>query len=99
TAHRLFGKTTSSLGAMYAFEMQQPATAQSKLNGLKTHYHLPADTEPYFEIHSSNEHESEKLLAALEQLSAEDQTEALAACELMAESLWNALTGIYNKTC
>ena len=99
TARRLFSKTTSSLGAMYAFEMQQPATAQSKLNGLKTHYHLPADTEPYFEIHSSNEHESEKLLAALEQLSAEDQTEALAACELMAESLWNALTGIYNKTC
>ena len=93
----LFSSPASTLGAMYAFEAQQPATAKSKLDGLKTHYSLPPEVEPYFEIHSSNWHESEKILSALEQLSPEEQARAEAACTQMAESLWNALTGIHEK--
>jgi len=99
TAGELFARPAAALGAMYAFEVQQPATAQSKLDGLQTHYSLPAEVEPYFRVHSANWHESEKILAALEKLSPGDQVEAQAACERMAESLWNALTGIHNKTC
>jgi pyrroloquinoline-quinone synthase len=99
TAQALFASPAAALGAMYAFEAQQPATAQSKLDGLKTHYKLPAEVEPYFEVHSANWHESEKLLAALDKLPASEQAEARAACEQMAESLWNALSGIHNKTC
>jgi len=95
----LFAASATTLGAMYAFEAQQPATAKSKLEGLKTHYSFPAEVESYFEIHSANWHESEKLLAALDQLSAEELTQAEDACARMAESLWNALTGIHNKTC
>jgi pyrroloquinoline-quinone synthase len=96
TAQDLFARSAAALGAMYAFEAQQPATAQSKLDGLKTHYSLPDEVEPYFEVHSSNWHESEKLLKELDALPQEQQSEALAACNRMAESLWDALTGIHD---
>jgi pyrroloquinoline-quinone synthase len=95
----LFAARASALGAMYAFEAQQPATAKSKLDGLKTHYNLPQGVEPYFEIHSANWHESEKLLRQLEALPANEQAQALTACERMAASLWDALTGIHDATC
>ena len=99
TARRLFSDPASALGALYAFEAQQPQTAQSKLTGLKAHYNLPPSVEPYFEVHSANWHESAKLLAQMEQLSPQDRGQALAACEEMAESLWNALSGIHEATC
>ena len=99
TSRTLFAARASALGAMYAFEAQQPATAQSKLDGLKTHYKLPQGVEPYFEVHANNGHESEKILRMLESLPANEQAEALAACEQMAQSLWDALTGIHDATC
>lgn len=99
TAQKLFGSPASALGALYAFEAQQPATAKSKLDGLKAHYSLPADVEPYFMVHATNWGESEKILAALDRLSPAERAEARAACEQMAESLWNALTGIHAATC
>jgi len=95
----LFASPATTLGAMYAFEAQQPATAKSKLDGLKEHYSLPAEVEPYFEVHSANWHESEKILASVEKLSPEEQAQVEQACESMAESLWNTLTGIHDKTC
>lgn len=99
TAKELFKSKAGTLGAMYAFEAQQPATAQSKLDGLKTHYSLPTQVEPYFEIHATNWHESKKILAALDALSPEEQVHASESCEKMAEALWNALSGIHEETC
>lgn len=99
TAKELFDSPASTLGAMYAFEAQQPATAKSKLDGLKTHYSLPAEVEPYFEVHSANWHESEKILDAVEKLSPDEQAQVELACERMAEALWNTLTGIHEETC
>lgn len=95
----LFASRASALGALYAFESQQPATTQSKLDGLKTHYQLPQGVEPYFEVHSANWHESEKILRQIALLPADEQEDALAACEQMASSLWHALTGIHEATC
>ncbi len=97
TAARLFSDPISAAGALYAFEVQQPATAQSKLDGLKTHYHLPTGAEPYFEIHSHNEHEARKLSARIDAFSSDDQTRAVRACSEMAGALWTALTGIYGS--
>ena len=99
TARRLFSEPTAALGALYAFESQQPATAQSKLEGLKSYYNLPQTVEPYFEIHSHNEHESEKLLDLIESLTPEEQEDALTACETMSVALWDALNGIYEAEC
>ena len=82
-----------------AFEAQQPATAKSKLDGLKAHYNFSQAVESYFEVHSANWHESEKILRQLDALSVDEQAQALVACERMAELLWDALTGIHEATC
>ncbi|HTP01678.1 MAG TPA: iron-containing redox enzyme family protein [Anaerolineales bacterium] len=95
TAARLFAHPASAAGALYAFEVQQPATASSKLSGLRAHYALPVGSQRYFEIHSHNEHEAQKLAARIASLSPEDQAQAVQACSEMAGALWNALTGIH----
>jgi len=95
TASRLFKHPASAAGALYAFEVQQPATAASKLHGLRAHYKLPPSVEPYFELHSHNEHEAARLLKRIESMSAEDRLRSAQACAEMADALWNALSGIY----
>jgi pyrroloquinoline-quinone synthase len=99
TADGLWRHPVTALGGLYAFEAQQPATASSKLEGLKAHYRLPGEAEPYFEIHAANQHESEKLLRQIEALPEDEQEAAAAACEQMAQALWEALSGIYRVTC
>ena len=99
TADELFAEPTTALGALYAFEAQQPATAQSKLAGLKAFYQLPETVEPYFETHSHNEHEAEKLLECIGALPAESHTTVVQACEQMSAALWHALTGIHDAEC
>jgi pyrroloquinoline-quinone synthase len=98
-SNKLFATRASALGALYAFEAQQPATAKSKLDGLRKHYSLPASAEPYFEVHATNEHEATKLLDQIAALSPAQQGEALAACEQMSAALWDALTDIYDTHC
>ena len=97
SAARLFSDPASAAGALYAFEVQQPATALSKLAGLKMHYNLPSGVEPYFEIHCHNEHEARKLAARIDAFSADEQVRAVQACSEMANSLWTALSGIYGS--
>ena len=94
TAQDLFATPATALGALYAFEAQQPDTAKSKLEGLKAFYNLPQTVEPYFEIHSDNAHEVEKLLEQLDALPPADLNRALDACEQMSIALWDALSGI-----
>ena len=48
-----FGSYAGALGALYAFEAQQPATATSKLEGLKKHYSNWHTDETYFTIHQA----------------------------------------------
>lgn len=97
-AESLFSSPTSALGALYAFEAQQPLTAQSKLEGLREHYSLTEAAEQYFILHSDNQHESEKLLSQIEALPADEQEIAFSACEQMSEALWDALDGIYEDS-
>ena len=99
TADELFSEPTTALGALYAFEAQQPATAQSKLAGLKEFYQLPETVEPYFETHSHNEHEAETLLERIGALPSESHTTVVQACEKMSTALWDALTGIRDAEC
>ena len=99
TAEDLFSQSETALGALYAFEAQQPATAKSKLAGLKEFYQLPKKVEPYFETHSHNEHEAEKLLERIGTLSSDSQELVVQACEQMSSALWDALTGIHDAEC
>lgn len=99
TADKLFSNRETALGALYAFEAQQPETAKSKLAGLKAFYQLPEKVEPYFETHSHNEHEAEKILERISALSSDAQEAAVQACEQMSTALWDALTGIHDAEC
>lgn len=99
TAGKLFSQPIAALGALYAFEAQQPETAKSKLAGLKEFYQLPETVEPYFITHSHNEYEADMLLEKINQLTPDSQEIVLDACEQMSSALWNALTGIHNAEC
>jgi pyrroloquinoline-quinone synthase len=94
TADRLFSSKASALGALYAFEAQQPATTKSKLEGLRAHYHLPEAAEAYFIIHADDDSEPRLLLERMEQLSRQDRERAVEACREMCEALRAALDGL-----
>lgn len=99
TAELLFSQPATALGALYAFEVQQPATAASKLDGLNKWYDISAAGNNYFELHSTNWHESQKILTQINALPGDEQKSALKACSIMSEALWNGLTGIHKRTC
>lgn len=93
-----FGSYAGALGALYAFEAQQPATASSKLEGLKKHYCSWQADETYFAIHQADVEEPALLEEKINALSKEEKLVAALACEETCGLLWNALTGIMEQT-
>jgi len=94
----LFAAPVTALGALYAFEAQQPKTAQSKLAGLRAHYTaLPAACGEYFRLHEHDDAEPALLAEKLDGLGPAEQAEALAACERMSRALYDALSGVYAR--
>lgn len=95
-ARELFGDRATALGGLYAFEAQQPLTAQSKLSGLQQHYQaIPARSGEYFRLHQDDYAEPALLAEAMNALDSEDRRRAVAACERMSAALYAALTGIH----
>jgi len=99
TADRLFSAPASSIGALYAFEAQQPKTASTKLEGLRAHYDLPQSAEVYFEVHATDEAEPALLRERFRKLSADDQQVAAEACETMCRALRTALDALAPDDC
>ena len=97
TARSLFAEPVSSLGALYAFEAQQPHTARTKLEGLRAHYDLAAAAQTYFAVHAGDEDEPRMLLARMSRLSPDDQQTAIHACEQTCRALRTALDGLYDE--
>jgi pyrroloquinoline-quinone synthase len=96
TANELFAGKVTALGALYAFESQQPFTAQSKLAGLQEHYaQLPECCGEYFHLHEDDFEEPQLLAGKMNALASDEQALAVAACERMSQSLHDALTGLY----
>jgi pyrroloquinoline-quinone synthase len=95
-ADELFDSYPTALGALYAFESQQPFTAQSKLKGLQEHYsQLPGPAGEYFRIHESDYDEPAMLVEKIDALAPDERQQALQACRRMSQALYDALTGIY----
>ncbi len=96
-ARELYGQgRAASLGALYAFEAQQPLTAQSKLTGLQTHYtDLPECCGEYFRLHCDDHDEPIYLASQINALPTADQESAVTACERMSKALHDALTGLH----
>lgn len=96
TARTLFADRVTALGALYAFESQQPYTAQSKLKGLREHYTaLPECCGEYFRLHTDDFDEPALLAEHMNALPAAESERAVAACERMSVALHEALTGIH----
>lgn len=96
-ANETFTNRPQALGALYAFEQQQPGTAQSKLDGLRKHYSLASYGEVYFDVHKSDEEEPRWLAEQIDTLSDEEFARAKDACERMASALWVGLDGVMNQ--
>jgi len=95
-AEELFGDRATALGALYAFEAQQPATARSKREGLVEHYpQLPRTAGLYFAIHEDDDAEPAMLAADMDALGPDEAERAVAACDRMTKALWDALGGVY----
>jgi pyrroloquinoline-quinone synthase len=95
-SREMFSDDVTALGALYAFESQQPYTAQSKLKGLRDHYtQLPSACGEYFRLHEMDYDEPAILAHKINALAPEDQRRALDACQRMSQALYGALTGIY----
>ena len=93
-----FSSYAGAIGALYAFEKQQPATSGSKLDGLRKHYQQWNVDETYFKIHETDFDEPALLEAKYEALSPAEKILAANACKETCMHLWNALSGIADHT-
>ncbi len=95
-SREMFADNVTALGALYAFESQQPLTAQTKLTGINEHYsQLPEASGDYFRLHEMDYDEPAMLAHQIECLAQPDRERALDACMRMSQALYDALTGIY----
>ena len=92
-----FASVPESLGALYSFEVQQPATATSKLEGLREHYAdtVDADAQRYFVEHAVETDEPAMLAEMIDGLSDGEFARAKTACAIFSAAAWGALDGVY----
>jgi len=96
TLEHLSGSVEGALGALYAFEVQQPKVAQSKLDGLECHYRSsrPDVSVAYFKAHLDDYAEPALLESRIEALEPAGRERARDAADAMGKALWSALDGI-----
>jgi pyrroloquinoline quinone (PQQ) biosynthesis protein C len=92
---RAFADRDAAIGALYAFEAQQPSTARSKLEGLRQHYALTGQPTRYFQLHADDYGERDRLR---ERMGSAAPAVVLSACERACRAMWSALDGILKTT-
>ena len=92
--------TVEGLAALYAYESQIPAVAESKIAGLKKFYGV---TDPrtlsYFEVHieADREHAAVERKLLERRLSEENASAASHAADEVLDALWEALSGVCRR--
>jgi pyrroloquinoline-quinone synthase len=86
-----------AIGALYAFEAQQPSTSQSKLDGLREHYGMDGKATEYFEVHAGDVRERNLLRERAATLSNREFSRARSACGVVCAAMWSALDGVYDS--
>jgi pyrroloquinoline-quinone synthase len=94
-AKNLYSTRPEAIGALYAFEAQQPNTTQSKLDGLNEHYNVSEKGKEYFVVHASDFCEVELLKKYVTEMSDADFIRCKNACALLCSAMWGGLDGIY----
>ena len=89
----------TGLGALYAYERQVPAVAQSKIDGLIKFYATDdADTLKFFSVHlTADVWHAEECAALLLKLPQEEQVQAAEGAKQAAQLLWGFLDGMCAK--
>lgn len=95
-ARNAFKTEAEAIGALYAFEAQQPHTSRSKLDGLNEHYRLTDKGKEYFVVHADDIAERDVLRARAEKLTDREFERAKAACAVVCAAMWSALDGVYD---
>jgi pyrroloquinoline-quinone synthase len=91
----LFNTPVEALGALYAFEAQQPHTSRSKLDGLKEHYTVGEEGQEYFKVHADDFAEAELIREKIASLTDEEFARTKTACTIVCAAMYGALDGIY----
>ncbi len=94
-AKKDFSSPESCVGALYAFEAQQPQTAASKLAGLEKFYSVDQKGKEYFRVHANDISEVEILHEAILKLSDAEFETTKASCASVCRAMWVALDGVY----
>ena len=91
----------AGLGALYAYESQFSAVAKAKIDGLIERYDIDdEETLRFFRVHETADVEHSAVCRdLLDQLSADQREEAVAAGEELAGALWGFLTGVEKSSC
>jgi pyrroloquinoline-quinone synthase len=95
SAKAAFCHKPEALGALYAFERQQPTTASTKLDGLKEHYPISDAGREYFEVHKDDWDEPALLERKIDELTDSEFARAKTACAVICTTMWMALDGAY----
>lgn len=95
SANNLFSVPDQAVGALFAFEAQQPITSQTKLDGLNKHYAIDEKGKEYFVVHANDFDEVELLKNCVAEMSDEEFAQTKAACAVICAAMWGALDGIY----
>ncbi len=96
-ASEAFRTKAEACGALYAFEVQQPNTAQTKLEGLNAHYDVCERGKEYFRVHANDFQEVEDLKTHIGELSDQEFAKAKTSCAVLCAAMWSALDGIYDS--
>lgn len=92
-----FSSPNAALGALFAFEAQQPATSKSKLAGLPQ-YGLGTMANLYFQVHADEGfNEAEILAHHFDGMTHMQQQTCLDSCRRVCGALWDALTGLHGN--
>ena len=94
-ARNLFQTKPEAIGALYAFEAQQPYTSRAKLDGLDEHYCVSDAGKEYFRVHADDIAEVELLQKHVEALSEAEFERAKTACAIVCSSMYGALDAVY----
>lgn len=85
----------TGLGALYAYERQTPAVAESKIAGLRKYYGINDEYSlKFFTIHiEADQWHTEELVKLIKQLNSADQLLVVQGAEAGARLLWQFLDG------
>lgn len=86
-----------ALGMLYGYESQTPAVAQTKVEGLRSHYGIDGGALEYFELHGELDVEhARELAAAISEVGGDERAmaEAEAGARDGAEAIWRVLDGV-----